>query len=438
MSCTENRDDQRLFDKGQQLYREVVSSIPFCVVSHRKLSEFDLSERPCANLTEWWIRGDETRQKLMLAAGVPQEYVQGKTSDYDAFRAFCSIMPQLVGNPVYEESHWELRRLFDCDLAICEDNCERIWQATAERFLMGDFTPLSAWKVLGVKRLCAICSPWDKLPSGGAGSEVRPIFCPDGDVGVRPGSTEWLGHVSCAADQPCTDWKSLCAALCRILDDFHDHGCRTAYHSLNLDAFERPHVYGADRAVRTMATGGRVDSETARIFDVQLLRFFMKEYAQRGWTVELCITGAREAEALFAYARRDRGWVWPALILSSSTLREDARIGELCSRLQTEITSVTDGGVDLSEIWDESTMSDVFRSYAARTVPGGYPGVRSVLGSLGGVWQQEQFRLALCHMAARWMDSGKLPNHDADIAAFLERICFQNAMAWTDGSATAE
>ena len=433
--CVASAHAERPVDTARRLYREVASRIPFCVVSHRRMSDFDRSERPCANLTEWWIRDNETRQKLMLSCGVPLTCVQGGTSDYEAFRAFCSIMPQLVGHPLYEESHWELRRLFGCDLTIGEDTCERIWGMTSERFLMGDFTPASVWKTLGVKRICSVCYPWEDLSYTERSEGWQPVFCPDGEVGALLGSATWLERVSRTAEVPCTDWESLCAAMVRILDGFEGHGCRTAYHSLGVDAFERPHVYGADRAVRAVASGSGTDTDTMRVFSIQLLRFLMNEYARRGWTVELCVADSAVAEELFSYAKRDRGWVWSELILSSATLREDARVGVLCSRLLTEIPGLKDGGAELSEAWDAATLTDLFYAYAARTAPGGYPGLRSSMDGIGSVWQQEQLRWALCRVAARWLDGADGATQEADIVAFLERVCFQNAIKWTSGTA---
>ena len=38
-------------------------------------------------------------------AGVDEKYITGDASDYEKFRAYCSIMPRLFGNPLYHWSH---------------------------------------------------------------------------------------------------------------------------------------------------------------------------------------------------------------------------------------------------------------------------------------------------------------------------------------------
>ena len=407
----------RCSSEAEQLYMDMVSTMPVCDVSCA-LDLRDLARTsPCSNLGEWWLREDSARRQLMRACG---ETIEGNASDYELFRSWCAVLPRLIGHPLYHESHWELKTFFDCDLTVNEENCDRIWQITAERFLQEAYTPASVLASHGVKRLCLPVTPGDVLLSVGDAMDVRPVFTLGQD------RRDWLGCLSASSGVVCSDWESTCEAYRLELDRLGAMGGRLARHTVCLDAFARPHVYGADQALKKMAAGVALDADAKRALDMQLLRFLMQEYARRGWTVELCVTDDTAMDEWLDFAKRDRGWIIPEMILSAASMRDAERMAARCHALR-EVATVTDGGVVSRDMWSVTSLKDMLRSYAARTALDAYPGLRTHLGGCGGLWQHVQFRRAVCELMAEWRREGVSGQEQA----LLARICFENACRLT-------
>ena len=65
----------------------------------------------------------------MRANGVPEDLITGAaSSDYDKFLAYARTVPHTLRNPLHHWSHLELRRYFNIDLLINEQNAPKIWK----------------------------------------------------------------------------------------------------------------------------------------------------------------------------------------------------------------------------------------------------------------------------------------------------------------------
>ncbi|MBQ5375640.1 MAG: glucuronate isomerase, partial [Lachnospiraceae bacterium] len=53
------------------------------------------------NMTELWLSADHYKWRQMRVCGIPEKYITGDGTDYEKFEAFASIMPKLLGNPLY-------------------------------------------------------------------------------------------------------------------------------------------------------------------------------------------------------------------------------------------------------------------------------------------------------------------------------------------------
>ena len=166
-----------------RLYHEYAEKLPI-IDYHCHLSPAEIAQdKKFSNITEAWLYGDHYKWRAMRSCGVDEKYITGDASDYDRFRAYCTVMPKLAGNPLYHWSHLELRRFFDCDLTINAKNCDEIWRITAEK-LKG----MSARQMMvdsGVKLVCTTDDPADSLEhhkalaQEGFAVTVLPAFRPD-------------------------------------------------------------------------------------------------------------------------------------------------------------------------------------------------------------------------------------------------------------------
>ena len=54
----------------------------------------------------------------MRAAGLPERLITGDAPDREKFMAWASVMPKLLGSPLYHWSHLELYRYFGIDAPL--------------------------------------------------------------------------------------------------------------------------------------------------------------------------------------------------------------------------------------------------------------------------------------------------------------------------------
>ena len=61
------------------------------------------------NITELFIDSNKKMRQALRYSGVDEKYITGSASDFEKFKAFCSAMPDLLGNLVYAQRHFELK-----------------------------------------------------------------------------------------------------------------------------------------------------------------------------------------------------------------------------------------------------------------------------------------------------------------------------------------
>ena len=120
-------------ETAQVLFHNYAEKLPI-IDYHCHLSPKEIAEDVhYTNITEIWLYADHYKWRAMRSCGIDEKYITGDASDFEKFKAYCSAMPKLIGNPLYHWSHLELQRYFDCDLVINEENCEAIWEIAAKK-----------------------------------------------------------------------------------------------------------------------------------------------------------------------------------------------------------------------------------------------------------------------------------------------------------------
>lgn len=282
---------------ARALYRRYAEHMPIiCFDSPFSRSEI-IENKAFSNITELWIRSDRRRRHAMRACGCEEKYITGDASDYDKFREYCRVMPKLVGSPVYFLSHLELQKHFDCRLAVCPQNCERIWNVTAERLSYGGMRVKDLLKRSNVKALCVELDPCDEP----APFELIPVFSPDRGLCVeRKGIKKYIERLGEHSGVKITALADLERAYTALLDDFVSAGCRVAHHS--ADVLSNPHFpdpYHADLILKKAlaSDGADITPDEAGLFKCQMLRFLGIEYKKRGIVMRLCPDRADEYKA---------------------------------------------------------------------------------------------------------------------------------------------
>ena len=119
-------------ETAKKLYFEYAKDLPIIALCNQ-------SDTVYGNITEAFLNNDAYKLDAMRQCGIDEKYITGNASDYDKFKSFCTILPKFAGNPIYLLSHIELSHNFNCELSICEDNCDTIWSKCNEYLLNNTF-----------------------------------------------------------------------------------------------------------------------------------------------------------------------------------------------------------------------------------------------------------------------------------------------------------
>ena len=452
-------------ESARRLYFDIADAGNIPIIDyHCHLSPREIAEnKKYSNITEAWLYFDHYKWRAMRFCGCDERYITGNASDFEKFREYCRIMPGLIGNPLYHWSHIELRRYFDCELVICEENCEKIWMLTAEKLADESMSPQSLISRSGLRLLCTTDDPADSLEyhkmiaDSDFGTKVLPAFRPDKCMNIeRPGIRKYIYSLGEANGVNITDLKTLEKALINSLERFEALGCRTADHGMdNYVDFEYPDPYHADLIFRkALESDGRgITANELALFKSQMMRFFAKEYNRRGFVMQLHygvlrnpnthMFNALGADAgfdtiygknctyklacLLDYLEREVGL--PKTVIYSVNPSENAAVAALCGSFcrgdGSGMPTVTQG----SAWWFNDNADGIkaqLRSYANLAPLGGFIGMLTDSRSLLSYPRHEYFRRILCSVIGELVENGLYPDDSATLKKLIDDICYNN------------
>lgn len=183
----------------------VICSLPI-VDYHSHLDEREIAEdKTFSTITEFWLKRDHYKWRAMRSCGVPEKYVTGDASDYDKFLAYATIMPKLIGNPLYYWAHMELKQIFGIETPLNAESAPTIYAKANE--ILKTLTVSQLLKQFNVEYIATTDDPTSSLEFHGTYDGVR--VCPtfradmalklDGDYLVKLGEA-WGQPIRTLAD----------------------------------------------------------------------------------------------------------------------------------------------------------------------------------------------------------------------------------------------
>jgi glucuronate isomerase len=195
---------------GKKLYYEYAEKLPIidyhCHISPKMIAE----DYRFNDAYELFLGGDHYKWRQMRSCGIDEKYITGDGEPYEKWLAFASVMPNLIGNPLYHWTHLELKRYFDIDKTLNKENAKYIWDAVNEKLKSPDFSVKGLIKKSNVEAICTTDNPYDSLEYHkqlkNFETKVIPAFRPD-LYSLKPDITERM-------------------------DFFHENGCRLSDHAV--------------------------------------------------------------------------------------------------------------------------------------------------------------------------------------------------------------
>ena len=236
---------------AKKLYFEYAKNLPIIALC----SQNKPSDKIYNNIAEAFLINDFYKLDAMRHCGIDEKFITGDASDYEKFKAFCSILSKFAGHPLYLLSHMELKKHFDCDLCICEDNCDLIWNEVNSKIISNMLNEEQLLKHTKIEYHHSLTLSW-----------MQELYSND----------------------EITDLNSLEKTLINYVNEANNNGCRIAVYNTFSD-FIKPNHYLANEIVKLIKLNDpSVEIEECDLLNMQIARTLGIEYKQLGWRWLLC------------------------------------------------------------------------------------------------------------------------------------------------------
>lgn len=443
---------------SKKLYHSSAEKMPI-IDYHCHLSPKEIYEnKPFTNLTEAWLSGDHYKWRLMRACGVPEEKITGHASDYEKFYAWCQTVPKIIGNPLYTWTHLELKRFFQIDLLINEENALNIWEQANKRLAEPAFRRREMAKNAKVTVICTTDDPIDELvyhellAKEEPDLKVLPAFRPDAALNLtHEGFSEWLSKLSHVIGKPIADYTSLITALSQRIDYFHQHGCRLSDHGLDRLSYHTASENELEQIFQKALTKETLTQTEIDAYRTETLNRLITLYHAHGWTMQLHFHAYRNCNTqAFTRLGPDTGYdgindqpltshlqqlldhadqtsQLPKTILYSLNPNDYPLLLALMGCFQKE----TAGKLQLGSGWwyndTRAGMREQMTQLADGGVLGNFVGMLTDSRSFLSYTRHEYFRRVLCELIGEIVERGEAPEDIHLLGTLVEDICYTNA-----------
>lgn len=452
---------------AQRLYFEHAAKLP--VLDYRThLSTEQIAGKESFRSPARLLLADPVKWRLMRAGGIEEKYITGDASDKEKFLRFAQILPQAVGSPVYVRTHLELKRFFGCDRTLEEKTAEAVWEACSDKMKQPELTADGILKQANIETVGTLADAADDLKYYRQIEEdetrkgtVLPVFCPDKALAID--APEWENYMKyelgMSADIDISTMQDIRDVLAKRLDYFASLGCRTADHTLEHIACQPAEEFELDDIVGKTINGKGGPAAPAREkYQTALLLFLAREYARRGWIMQLeygvsrdnnsrmsgrlgsnkgydCLTtssdGRQLARLLDALVRED---MLPRMIITSRNPADQAMIASVLGAFQEAGIA---GKLQLGGSWtfqgDKSGIKNQLATVAGLSLLGTAVNMASNAYSFLACARHEYYRRVLCDFLGKLVERGEYPADWEKLGQLTENICYYNAKKYFAG-----
>ena len=448
---------------AQHLYDAYAKTMPIidyhCHIIPRQIAE----DHRFATITEAWLGGDHYKWRAMRAQGIDEHYITGDASDWEKFEKWASIMPMLIGNPLYHWTHLELKRYFDIHEPLSAANARQVYDACNAKLQEDGMTVRGLITQSGVTCLCSTDDPADTLEWHKAIAEdttfktrVLPGWRPDKALNIeKAGFVEYIAALSEAAGVKIASFNDLCEALRIRLEVFHALGCCVSDHGVTRVPFADITDEEADAALKTALAGGELTQRQIEGYRTRLMVALGKEYVKHGWVMQIHYGALRNNNPpMFKKLGPDTGYdsvgdagCGQELASLLGTLQAENALSKtvvfslnpndnamISAILGCFWDSAAVGKMQLGAAWwfndTKPGMINQLVDYAATAVLGNFIGMLTDSRSFLSYTRHEYFRRILCNLIGEWVEKGEYPNDENALKTIIEGVCYKNAVAF--------
>ncbi|MEX1377493.1 MAG: glucuronate isomerase [Eubacteriales bacterium] len=443
---------------AQKLYHDFAEKMPI-IDYHCHINPSEIAENKVyGNITQVWLYGDHYKWRAMRACGVEEKYITGDATDYEKFEKWAEVMPSLIGNPLYHWTHLELKKYFGYDEALSKETASKVWDICnkkLEKMSVRDIINSS-----NVETICTTDDPIDTLEYHKQISQdesfdvkVLPAFRPDKAMNIEKDEfTGYIGKLSDVSGIKITSFDDMKKAIEKRINFFDESGCKVSDHAFEYIAFNLADDAGIDKILKKKLSGKQTSEEETEKFKTSMMVFLGKEYAKRGWVMQIHYGTIRNTNTkMFSQLGADTGFDCistkdsaiglvklldelekssnlPKTIIYSLNPNDDAMICSVMGCFQgSRIKNKIQHG---SAWWYNDTMLGMIRqlkNLASISVLGNFVGMLTDSRSFLSYTRHEYFRRILCNLVGDWVEDGEYPNDINYLKELIENISYKNA-----------
>ena len=457
MKAFMDEDFLRSTNTAKRLYHGVATAMPVmdyhCHINPQEIAE----DRRFDNISQIWLGGDHYKWRVMRAGGVTEDKITGDAPDREKFRAFASIMPKLIGNPIYHWSHLELQRGFGIMEPLSAKNADEVYDRCNE--ILKGCSARSLIKKFHVEAICTTDDPLDGLwehsrmaddPS--MECKVLPAFRPDRAVNIeKPGFDAYIRALSDVAGIPIRTAEDVVDALYQRIDYFASHGCLCADHGLDYCMYEEPDLGAANQAFSVAMGGKRPGKGLADAYKTFVTVACARKYARENWVMQVhfgCLRNTNQvqfarlgADSGYDAINRRSGVENVAPLLNAFAQKDGLPKTILYSLDPTDNTALVTvmacfqgggipGKIQQGSAWwfndSRFGMRSQLTELAANGVLGCFVGMLTDSRSFLSYTRHEYFRRVLCELIGEWVESGQYPMEQESLERLVADLSYRN------------
>ena len=447
-------------ETAQKLYFDFAKRQPIidyhCHVSPKEIYE----DKRFENLYQVWLSGDHYKWRMMRSNGVDERYITGDAPEKEKFKKFAEALPKAIGNPMYHWCHLELKTYFGYEGVLNAETADEVWELAKHKLAEKHMSVRGIIKQSNVCFIGTTDDPIDNLEWHKKIQEdttfdvvVAPTFRPDKALNIeKEGWVEYLDKLAEVTGVRICSVSSLKEALLNRIKYFNSCGCKASDHGMDYLVYRKASEEELERSMKKSILGEVLSTEEAEAFKTELLLFCAKEYAKRGWVMQLHYNCLRNPNSkMFQLLGPDTGFdcigphescralssildvlyreaMLPKTIIYSLDPTDNSFIDSLIGAFQgTECA----GKIQHGSAWwfndNKTGMQEQLTSLANLSLLGNFVGMLTDSRSFLSYTRHEYFRRILCEFIGSLVENGEYPNDEKALKAIVEGICYKNA-----------
>ncbi len=263
------------------------------------------------NYTDIWqveCATDHYVWEVLRKRGVDEKYITGDASNYEKWMELCKVFDTIIGNPVYEWIHLDLRRILGIDEEINAKTGQLIWDLSKKVLAKDEMRPQNLIKLMNIEKMCTTDDPVDNLEYHIKLNEysdviniIRPTFRPDKAMNIfKYDWREYIAKLEKRVDLSFHNITDLVDALEVTHDYFAEHGCIASDHGV-----ETPYAYNvseeeADAVFKAGMNSEKLSQKQIIIFSSYILNKLAEMDMKKGWVFQLHIGAVRDVRNLLS------------------------------------------------------------------------------------------------------------------------------------------